>query len=100
MIGRDRIVVNFRRDGEAESQTVYGTVVTEQLDGKLEPFGNALVFQNFYRLIFPRTLDLSIGSIVTVDFGTKLGARLASSIVPVYDARGRVHHYEGVVRSS
>lgn len=100
MIGRDKIVVNVRRDGVTESLTVYGTVVTEQVDGKLEALGNSLVFSNFYRLILPHTLDLSGVSVVSVDFGTKVGARLETPLVRVYDGRGRVHHYEGVVRSS
>lgn len=102
MIGRDKITVNFARrsDSTTFSRTFYGVVITETLDAKLEPFGNTLIFQNYYRLILPRNLDLSGASIVSVDFGTKVNARLETSVVPVYDGRGRVHHYEGVVRSS
>ncbi|MCV7302639.1 hypothetical protein H7J93_23730 [Mycobacterium barrassiae] len=102
MLGRDKITINFSegRTGPRFSRTVYGTIVTEHLDGKLQPFSNVLVFLNYYRLILPRTLDLSGGNIVTVDFGTKVGARFETPPVRVYDARGRVRHWEGVVRSS
>lgn len=102
MIGRDKITINFRRksDNTEFSRTYYGVVVTDQVDGKLEPLSASLVFKNFYRLILPPTIDLSGASIVSVDFGTKVGARLETAIVRVYDARGRVHHCEGVVRSS
>lgn len=107
MIGRDKITVNFRVngdrgrvDGTEFSRVYYGVVITEQIDGKLEPFGSTLIFQNYYRLILPRSLDLSGASIVSVDFGTKVGARLDKPFVRVYDARGRVRHWEAVVRSS
>ena len=100
MIGRDRIVVNFKQDGVPVTRTVYGIVVTEQVDGKLEPLGTSLVFQNFYRLIFPRRLDLRGATGITVTFGTRTNVRLESAITPIYDARGRVRHYEGIVRSS
>lgn len=103
MTGRDRIVVRWKnRDGDPVEKVVYGIVVTEHLDGKLEPLATRLVFQNFYRLIMPRTLDLTgsgAGSI-TVSFHNRTNVRLESAITPVYDGRGRVHHYEGVVRSS
>lgn len=100
MIGRDKIVVAFQRDGVPESHTMYGAVITDQLDGKLAPFGNSLVFQNYYRLIFPRSLNVTGAQAITVSFGTRTNVKLETPIVPVYDGRGRVHHYEGVVRSS
>lgn len=100
MIGRDKIVVDFKRDGVPESHTMYAAVVTDQLDGKLAPFGGSLVFQNYYRLIFPRTLDLTGAEGITLSFRNRTCVRLETPIVPVYDGRGRVHHYEGVVRSS
>ncbi|MFS0898926.1 hypothetical protein [Mycolicibacterium litorale] len=101
MIGRDRITINFRRkaDNTEFSRSYYGTVVTERLDGKLEPFGGKLVFSNFYRLILPRTLNVSDASIMTVSFGTREHARLDSAITPVYDARGGIRHYEAIVRA-
>lgn len=101
MIGRDRIVVRWKNpEGDPVEKVLYGVVVTEQLDGKLEPFGSSLVFQNYYRLIFPRSLNLTGASSITVSFRNRTNVRLETPIVPVYDARGRVRHYEGVVRSS
>lgn len=100
MIGRDRITVNFKRDGVPHSRVVYGTVTTEHLDGKLEPFASSLVFQNFYRLTLPRSLDLSPAQNVTVSFGERTNVRLETPITPIYDRHGRIHHYEAVVKSN
>lgn len=100
MIGRSRITINFRRDGVPISRVVYGIVTTEHLDGKLEPFASSLVFQNFYRLIIPRSLDLHPAQNVTVSFGERTNVRLETPITPVYDAHGRIRHYEAVVKSN
>ncbi|MCH9729539.1 MAG: hypothetical protein K0U84_07665 [Actinomycetia bacterium] len=101
MIGRDRIVVRWQNsDGDPVEKVVYGVVVTDQLDGKLAPFGGSLVFSNYYRLIFPRTLNLSGAQAITVSFRNRTDVRLETPITPVFDGRGRVRHYEGVVRSS
>ncbi|WP_460355840.1 hypothetical protein [Mycobacterium sp. ZZG] len=99
MIGRDRIVVRWKNsDGDPVEKIVHGVVVTEHLDGKLEPFGSSLVFQNFYRLIFPRTLDLAGAQAITVSFRNRTNVRLESAITPIYDARGRVHHLASTFR--
>lgn len=101
MIGRDRIVVRWQnQDGDPVEKIVYGIVVTDQLDGKLAPFGGSLVFQNYYRLIFPRTLILNGARNITVSFRNRTNVKLETPITPVYDGRGRVRHYEGVVKSS
>ena len=100
MIGRDKITVEFQRAGVPETHEVYGRVVTEQVDGQLAPFGAQLVFVNFYRLIVPRTLDLTGATRISVSFGARTNVRLETPFVPIYDGRGRVRHYEATVRSS
>ena len=99
MLGRDPITFDFERDGEPQSVTVYGTVLTEQLDGKLEPFGGSLLFKNYFRLILPRTFDIMPARCITVSFADRTGEQLEKPIVAVFDGRGRVHHFECVVRS-
>ncbi|WP_199255404.1 hypothetical protein [Mycolicibacterium mengxianglii] len=107
MLGRDKITVHFRdRSTNAEfSRTVYGTVVTEQLDGKVvEPMPGRPVFANFYRVIVPRSVQtaLAVASVTSIDFAGRETAysRFENGLTPIYDGRGRVRHYEGVVRSS
>lgn len=107
MLGRDKITIHFQNNGPGGradettfSRTFMGRIITEDVDGKIEPFGGSLVFTRYFRLLLPRNLDLSGGNIVNVDFGDREGARFEKAIVPIYDGHGRVHHYEGVVRSS
>ena len=104
MLGRDKITLNCRdRVTNAEfSRVVFGTVVTHQLEGQIEPMSGRPVFANFYRLILPRTLDLTTTKIESVGFGTKTSSfgRFENNLTPIYDARGRIRHYEGVVKAS
>ncbi|RUP03033.1 MAG: hypothetical protein EKK34_22105 [Mycobacterium sp.] len=100
--GRDRMVVRWKNaDGDPVERVVHGVVVMDQLDGKLEPFASRLIFANYYRLILPRSLNLpERASAITVSFRDKTNARPESAITPVLDARGRIHHYEVIVKSS
>ncbi|OMC09226.1 hypothetical protein [Mycolicibacterium fortuitum] len=100
MIHRDRITIHFKRDdGEDAEQVVYGTVVTEQSAGTLEPFGQGLVYKNVYRLILPASLDMdAVGGKGMVSFGDRT-ARLETAITPSY-VHGRIHHYEAIVKAS
>lgn len=101
MIGRDRVVVRWKNaDGDPVEKVLAGRVITEQQDGKLEPLGGRLHFVNFYRLLMPHSLDLSGAREITVSFKNRTNVKLETPIVPVYDGRGGIRHYEGVVRSS
>jgi hypothetical protein len=99
VIHRDRITVHSKRDGQDVEQVVYGTVVTEEAAGELTQFGAGLVFKSFYRLILPASLDLAGARDISVSWGTRTKTRLESAITPSY-LHGRVHHYEGIVRSA
>lgn len=109
MIHRDRIIVrrdSCRRvvapespDGEGsgadEPEIVYGTVVTEQTVGKLEPFGTRLIAENFYRLVLPADFDTS----GNVQLGWRgWWTQRGSAITPIM-VGGRVHHYEAIVKA-
>lgn len=105
MLGRDKITLNLRNreTGTEFSRVVYGSVVTEQLNGEaVEPMTGRPVFANFYRVIVPRTVDLSGADVRSIDFADRRGARsrFEVGLTPIYDARGRVRHYEGITRSS
>lgn len=101
MLGRDKIELHFsREDGSSFSRTYRGVVVTENLEPKLEPFGRGEVMGVVYRLILPRTLNLTEGTgIAFVTFGPKSHVRLLKPFVAIFDGRGRVRHYEAVVRA-
>lgn len=105
MIGRDRIVVRWTNvDGDPVEKIVYGVVVNETMDGKLSTFGPPAPFGrspvNYYRLILPRTINFTGSTKDTlVSFRSYTEVRLETPIVRVLDGRGRVHHYEAVVRS-
>lgn len=105
MIGRDRIVLRWKiTDGNMTvpvEKVVYGVVVTDEIDAKLDPvdpFAGRLKFRSFFRVILPRTLDLSAASEITLSFRNRTAVRPETAIAPIYDARGRVHHYEAIVR--
>ncbi len=102
MIGRDRIVVRWKNtDGDPVERIVRGIVVTDDIDAKLdpfEPFAGRLKFRSFFRVILPRTLDLTGASEVTLSFRNRTAVRPETAIAPIYDARGTVHHYEAIVR--
>ncbi|OKH81172.1 hypothetical protein EB75_17795 [Mycobacterium sp. ST-F2] len=107
MLGRDKITLHLR-DRETEVETtkvVMGRVITERLEGQTEePLkGRPLFGINKYRLLLPRSLEYELGDsvVISVDFGgrTGLGARFEAPVTPIYDARGRIHHYEGIVKS-
>lgn len=98
MLGRDKITVKFcPRNGPAVTVVYYGVVVTEHNAGKLGPFGG--VTQT--RLILPRHFDPPDAAVCNMSFafGDRTNARLETSIVPIRDGRGRIRHYEGVIRS-
>lgn len=99
MLGRDKITVKFcPKSGPAVTAVYYGVVVTEHNAGKLGPFGG--VTQT--RLILPRTFEPPGGAACTTSFAfaDRTNARLESPIVPIRDGRGRVRHYEGVIKSA
>ncbi|MGN7779028.1 hypothetical protein ACTJJE_05840 [Mycolicibacterium sp. 22603] len=105
VLGRDKITLHFHnRDTGAEfSRTVMGRVITEQVTGQVDPMNGRPVIVNQYRLFMPRTLEIEMGaaSIGSVDFGAREGAGglFAIPVTPIYDGRGRIRHYEGIVRS-
>lgn len=107
ILGRDRITIYSRGEDDTEhvSRTFCGRVITESIDGELKPATNALIPRCYYRLLLPRTLldAPEPGGLISVEFGTRdgtrKGARFEGPITPIYDGRGRVHHYEVVVRT-
>lgn len=102
MLGRDKITVGFRRDGEDVELEVFGRAVVDAVDGKLAPFAPSMFENkpsNFYRLFLPRTLDLSGATDIRVSFDGRPSLRIEVPIVPVYDGHGRIHHYEVVMRT-
>lgn len=107
MLGRDKITLHLRnRETDAETtKVVMGRVITERFEGVTEePIkGRQLFGVNKYRLLMPRSLEYELGVsvVVSVDFGgrTQVGARFDAPVTPIYDGRGRIHHYEGIVKS-
>ncbi|MGP4054406.1 hypothetical protein ACTWP6_06210 [Mycobacterium sp. 4D054] len=99
MIGRDKITVNYTRDGQAHTETFHGVVVTETINGKAEDFGGRLIFMSVYRVLLPRSFAaVAKEKCLAVSIGDRQ-MRFETPFTPIYDGRGRVRHYEAIVRS-
>lgn len=105
MIRRDRIVVRYKNeDDDPVEKVVRGVVVTDEIDANLpavEPFGGKLRFRSFFRVILPHTVgNLSAARDLALSFGSYTGVRPETGVAPIFDGRGRVHHYEAIIRST
>ena len=100
MIGRDKINVRYTRDGVEHLATFHGVVVTEQVSGKAEDYHGRLMFMAVYRVLLPRSYGkVANEKCLKVTLGQR-EVRFETPFTAIYDARGRVHHYEAIVRSS
>lgn len=101
MIARDRVVLRYKNaDGDPVEKIVRGVIVTDVIDpaplGPIAPFIGTVKLHNYFRVILPRTLPADAREL-TLSFRNRSAVR-PETIAPILDARGRVRHYEAIVR--
>ena len=101
MIARDRVVLRYKNgDGDPVERIVRAVIVTDVIDpaplGPIAPFVGTVKLHNYFRVILPRTMPGDAREI-TLSFRNRSAVR-PETVAPIYDGRGRIRHYEAIVR--
>lgn len=100
MIGRDKITISYTKDSVPVVRTIWGRVTPNPWTRSWSRSATRWSSSVSTDSTSPRSLALTGASNIRVSFRYRANTPLVTGIIPVYDARGRIHHYEAVVRSS